>query len=309
MFSPDGSRIAFMSQRDGNSEIYVMNRDGSGVRRLTNNTRSRLDADVVAHAERKSRSRPDRSGSPQIWVMDTEGLNLRRITVGESWADRATWSPAPFNEIAYAARTGPGFDIRIYDVGDRPDQDDHRRRGHQREPGVLAQRPAHRVLLVAARQDADLHDGARRQGPAADHADGQQHVPELVELNGAAGSAPTMDMMDMVATTLMRLRSLLCICLVLLMGAAACHKSQPPVARPTPPAPPPPPATATRPPEPPAPVREPMPPQPLPSDDVSAPVARRFEPRLTAAAGLFRLRQLGRQRRQPHDRCRPTPRC
>lgn len=65
----------------------------------------------------------------------------------------------------------------------------------------------------------------------------------------------------------MRLRSLLCICLVLLMGAAACRKSQPPVARPTPPAPPP--ATATRPPDPPAPMREPVPPQPLASDDVS----------------------------------------
>ena len=36
-FSPDGARIAFMSQRDGNSEIYVMSRNGSGVRRLTNN--------------------------------------------------------------------------------------------------------------------------------------------------------------------------------------------------------------------------------------------------------------------------------
>ena len=27
----------------------------------------------------------------------------------ESYADRPTWSPAPFNEIAYAARTGPGL--------------------------------------------------------------------------------------------------------------------------------------------------------------------------------------------------------
>ena len=49
-------------------------------------------------------------------MMDADGLNVRRITLGESWADRATWSPAPFNEIAYAARSGPGFDIRIYDV-------------------------------------------------------------------------------------------------------------------------------------------------------------------------------------------------
>ncbi len=115
VFSPDGGRIAFMSQRDGNSEIYVMNRNGAGVRRLTNN--SAADSTPTwSPTGTQIAFTSDRSGSPQIWVMDTEGLNLRRITVGESWADRATWSPAPFNEIAYAARSGPGFDIRIYDV-------------------------------------------------------------------------------------------------------------------------------------------------------------------------------------------------
>jgi Tol biopolymer transport system component len=35
-FSPDGQQVIFNSDRDGNSEIYVMNVDGSGVRRLTN---------------------------------------------------------------------------------------------------------------------------------------------------------------------------------------------------------------------------------------------------------------------------------
>ena len=34
-WSPDGGRIAFSSARDGNSEIYVMNADGSGQTRLT----------------------------------------------------------------------------------------------------------------------------------------------------------------------------------------------------------------------------------------------------------------------------------
>jgi TolB protein len=115
VFSPDGSRIAFMSQRDGNPEIYVMNRDGSGVRRLTNNSAAE-STPTWSPTGKQIAFTSDRSGSPQIWVMDIEGLNLRRITVGESWADRATWSPAPFNEIAYAARSGPGFDIRIYDV-------------------------------------------------------------------------------------------------------------------------------------------------------------------------------------------------
>src|SRR3990172_8300809 len=36
-WSPDGSKIAFETKRDGNSQIYAMNADGSGPTRLTNN--------------------------------------------------------------------------------------------------------------------------------------------------------------------------------------------------------------------------------------------------------------------------------
>ena len=35
-FSPDGTRILFVSDRDGDPDIYVMNADGSDVRQLTN---------------------------------------------------------------------------------------------------------------------------------------------------------------------------------------------------------------------------------------------------------------------------------
>jgi TolB protein len=34
-WSPDGSRIAFTSNRDGNLDIYVMAADGSGVENVT----------------------------------------------------------------------------------------------------------------------------------------------------------------------------------------------------------------------------------------------------------------------------------
>src|SRR5881397_3690026 len=33
--SPDGSRVAFSTDRNGNFDIYVMNRDGSGLMRVT----------------------------------------------------------------------------------------------------------------------------------------------------------------------------------------------------------------------------------------------------------------------------------
>src|SRR5689334_19079267 len=38
-FAGTNGKIAFTSQRDGNPEIYVMNADGSGQTRLTNNPR------------------------------------------------------------------------------------------------------------------------------------------------------------------------------------------------------------------------------------------------------------------------------
>jgi TolB protein len=36
-WSPDGSKIAFVSDRDANSEIYGMKADGTSQRRLTSN--------------------------------------------------------------------------------------------------------------------------------------------------------------------------------------------------------------------------------------------------------------------------------
>ena len=116
VFSPDGKQIAFMSNRDGNSEIYVMNRDGSGVRRLTDNPA--IDSTPTwSPTGTQIAFTSDRTGAPQIYVVGADGTGLRRLTF-ESYADRATWSPAPYNEIAFAARTGPGFDIKILSLAD-----------------------------------------------------------------------------------------------------------------------------------------------------------------------------------------------
>lgn len=42
-WSPDGSRIAFSSDRDANTEIYMMNTDGSGIVRLTDHPASDME--------------------------------------------------------------------------------------------------------------------------------------------------------------------------------------------------------------------------------------------------------------------------
>ena len=115
MFSPDGTRIVFTSSRDGNPELYIMNRDGSAVRRLTNHPA--IDTSPTwSPTGTQIAFTSDRAGQPQIYIVGADGLNLRRLTTAESYADRPTWSPAPFNEIAFAARTGPGYDIKVYEL-------------------------------------------------------------------------------------------------------------------------------------------------------------------------------------------------
>lgn len=115
VYSPDGTKICFTSNRDGNAELYVMNRDGSGLRRLTNHPA--IDTTPTwSPTGTQIAFTSDRAGQPQIYIVGADGLNLRRLTTSESYADRPTWSPAPFNEIAFAGRTGGGYDIKVYDL-------------------------------------------------------------------------------------------------------------------------------------------------------------------------------------------------
>lgn len=113
-FSPDGTRIAFSSTRDGNAEIYISSRDGANLRRLTNHPGADTSP-TWSPSGTQIAFTSDRTGTPQIYVMGADGLGLQKIT-SESYADRPTWSPAPYNEIAYSARTGPGNDIKIRDL-------------------------------------------------------------------------------------------------------------------------------------------------------------------------------------------------
>jgi len=116
-WSPDGTRVCFMSNRDGNPEIYVANRDGSNVRRLTNHPANDVTC-TWSPSGTEIAFTSDRTGSPQIYVVGVDGLGLQKIT-SEPYCDRPTWSPAPYNEIAYSARTGPGQDIKVIDLTTR----------------------------------------------------------------------------------------------------------------------------------------------------------------------------------------------
>jgi TolB protein len=43
VWSPTGAHVAFISDRDGNAELYVVNADGSSLVRMTNDTGQERD--------------------------------------------------------------------------------------------------------------------------------------------------------------------------------------------------------------------------------------------------------------------------
>ncbi|WP_394748919.1 DUF5050 domain-containing protein [Spongiimicrobium salis] len=79
--SPDGTRIAFMSNRDGNFEIYVMNIDGSHQKRLTHSAIGDWypswspDGSQIIFSNPTGKNKKDRT----IYVMNADGTAKRKL--------------------------------------------------------------------------------------------------------------------------------------------------------------------------------------------------------------------------------------
>lgn len=115
-FSPDGRRIVFArSIGGGNTEIFVANRDGSDLRKLSNYRG--IDTNPAwSPTGREIAFTSNRSGTPQIYVMSAEGSDLRRISFVGRYNDGAAWSPDGTKIAHSARRQDNSFDIAITDL-------------------------------------------------------------------------------------------------------------------------------------------------------------------------------------------------
>ena len=91
-WSPDGRKLAFVSRRDGNSEIYVINADGNGQENLTQHP-ARDSHPSWSRDGRKLAFVSRRDGNSEIYVMNTDGSGLRNVTRAPSNDLRPAWSP------------------------------------------------------------------------------------------------------------------------------------------------------------------------------------------------------------------------
>ena len=122
-WSPDGRRIAFVSLRDGNSEIYVMNADGSGKRNLT---RDRAKDDLPTWSpdgrkiafvrgrhrsptasERPPHARADRFYSYDLYVVNADGSGLRRLPLNPRSKSASLLHPLVWSPDGRTIHSGP----------------------------------------------------------------------------------------------------------------------------------------------------------------------------------------------------------
>ena len=97
-FSPDGRKIAFQSARDGNTEIYVMNADGTEQTRLTNYPGSDAFPNwapdgqkIIFHRQVFDLEHP--GGVNQLFIMNADGSDQTQITFPPTTNMFPAWGP------------------------------------------------------------------------------------------------------------------------------------------------------------------------------------------------------------------------
>ena len=114
-WSPDGRWLVFVSNCEGNPEIYRTGRDGSGTTRLTRTSgaehtpRWSPDGSRIAYA-----LDPD-SGTSEIMVMDADGTSARAVTRNDANDWGPTWSPDG-GRLAFESNRDGNADVWIVEV-------------------------------------------------------------------------------------------------------------------------------------------------------------------------------------------------
>ncbi len=110
-WSPDGKRLAWVSTRDKNQEIYVMDADGKNIKRLTsdpaldNNPSWSPDSKRIAFCS-------GRKGNLDIWVMNADGSDVRQLTTDPKMDYWPVWSPDG-KRIAFTSNRSGNYDIWV----------------------------------------------------------------------------------------------------------------------------------------------------------------------------------------------------
>ena len=123
--APETEKIAFVSKRDGNAEIYIMNPDGSEQVNLTQHPTEDYDPKWSPNGKQILFSSNRTDGIFDLYLMDADGKNVRKVFKNNEYRRNPAWSPDG-KHIAYAqadrrkailafgARFAPTTELTLY---------------------------------------------------------------------------------------------------------------------------------------------------------------------------------------------------
>ena len=145
-------KIAFASDRDGNMEIYVMNADGGGLTRVTENaaedTHPTWSPDGTRLAFVSSRD-----GNKEIYVVGADGSGLTRLTNNTAEDFAPAWSPSLTNQqIAFVSHRDGNDEVYVM-AADGSGQTNLTKNGGDDVDPTYA--PSGTLLAFASNRDGD----------------------------------------------------------------------------------------------------------------------------------------------------------
>jgi len=112
-YSPDGTRIAFASNRDGNFEIYVVDADGGNLTRVTSTPANETEPAWTPDGARLV-YQSDASGAPQIWLANADGSGAAALTDGPANMEPAV-SPDG-RTVAFSSIRDGTYEVYLMDL-------------------------------------------------------------------------------------------------------------------------------------------------------------------------------------------------
>ena len=115
--SPDGSRVAFVSYRDGNAEIYALTISDSTLTRLTNNAAADMDPAWSPDGSRIAFA-SDRDGNFDIYTVKADGSSLGKVAdvsdgqANDRWPDLGDYFGDEL--IAFASDRDGDWEVNFY---------------------------------------------------------------------------------------------------------------------------------------------------------------------------------------------------
>ena len=91
--APETEKIAFVSKRDGNAEIYIMNPDGSEQVNLTQHPTEDYDPAWSPNGKQILFSSNRKNGVFDLYLMDTDSKHVRKVFKNNEYRRYPSWSP------------------------------------------------------------------------------------------------------------------------------------------------------------------------------------------------------------------------